>query len=333
MKFELLSRKVELRANNENDSMTVSGYVNKTGELSEVLGSGKQFVEKIAPGAFTRAISKNPQNIDFLAEHNNKNILASTRNGSLKLSEDATGLYMEATISPTTWGHDYYQLIDDGILQNMSFGFRTLDDSWESRGDGVYERTINDLELIEVSVVRNPAYSQSTISARGIEVIEDIEIPLVLEEEQRNMDELKEILKGFEERFAGLEKSLEEFRSEQREREEKAAEERAKVQGADPEKDAENSGSETEVEVEKKSAEPKVDEKEKPDDGDEKDKEEKSADGDEEDELDGGADEDKEEKSLDGEAVEGEKVAKEKKRSLVSEELSELRNKLSGLTK
>lgn len=47
MKFELLSRKVELRANNDNDSMTVSGYVNKTGELSEVLGSERSLLRKL----------------------------------------------------------------------------------------------------------------------------------------------------------------------------------------------------------------------------------------------------------------------------------------------
>lgn len=312
MKFELLSRKVELRANNDNDSMTVSGYVNKTGELSEVLGSGKKFVEKIAPGAFTRALSRNPDNIDFLAEHNSKHILASTRNGSLRLFEDSTGLYMEATISPTTWGHDYYQLIDDKILRNMSFGFRTLDDSWDVRDDGIYERTINDLELLEVSVVRDPAYSQSTISARGIDVIEDIDIPTNLEEgEQRNMDEIKELFEGLEERLlTSLKESINEIRSEQKEFIEQAtAELREKVNEQDPEKAAENSGDQTEVK-DNDSEQDEPETKEKSENVDETKPDEKDP---------------KEDKS-------DEDPDKEKKRSLVSEELSELRNKLTGLS-
>ncbi|CAF1775229.1 HK97 family phage prohead protease [Bacillus subtilis] len=313
MKFELLSRKVELRANNDNDSMTVSGYVNKTGELSEVLGSGKKFVEKIAPGAFTRALSRNPNNIDFLAEHNSKHILASTRNGSLRLFEDNTGLYMEATISPTTWGHDYYQLIEDKILRNMSFGFRTLDDSWDVRDDGIYERTINDLELLEVSVVRDPAYSQSTISARGIDVIEDIEVPTELEEgEQRNMDEIKELFEGLEERLlTSLKESINEIRSEQKEFIEQAtAELREKVNEQDPEKDTENSGEQTEVK-DNNTEQDEPETKDKPENVDETKPDEKDP------------KEDKSDEDPDG----------EKKRSLVSEELSELRNKLTGLSK
>lgn len=68
--MELRFQGTKLSANKD-DSLTVSGYVNKTGQLSEVLGSTKKFVEKIAKGAFTQAI-KNAKEIDFLAEHDSK---------------------------------------------------------------------------------------------------------------------------------------------------------------------------------------------------------------------------------------------------------------------
>lgn len=181
MKMELRNSKIEFRVDNQDgQTMSVSGYVNKTGEWSEVLGNTTKFVERIAPGAFAKALQNATNDIDFLAEHNDQLILASTRNGSLTLKEDNTGLYMEATIAPTSWGKDYFQLIQDGILRNMSFGFVALKDSWDVREDGVYERTIEDLELVEVSVVKNPAYTQSTIAARGIDVVEDVKIPAEL---------------------------------------------------------------------------------------------------------------------------------------------------------
>jgi HK97 family phage major capsid protein/HK97 family phage prohead protease len=161
---------------NEDGSMTVSGYVNKTEQFSELLGHSKRFKEKIAKGAFSNAIRR-AKEIHFLAEHDTKRILASTRNGSLKLHEDENGLFMTATICPTSWGKDYYELIKSGILKNMSFGFRAIRDSWKKSAQGYYERTVHELELYEVSVVRDPAYSQSSISARGIDVIEDVEIP------------------------------------------------------------------------------------------------------------------------------------------------------------
>lgn len=172
--------KMELRMNpsmmevNDDGSMTVKGYVNMTEQWSNMLGRTQRFKEKIAKGAFDRAV-QNAGEIHFLAEHDNSKILASTRNNSLELHEDEQGLYMKATISPTSWGKDYYQLIKDGILNNMSFGFRAVKDSWRNMGDH-FERIVNDLELFEVSVVRDPAYSQSSISARGIDLVSE-EVP------------------------------------------------------------------------------------------------------------------------------------------------------------
>ncbi|MGE7185582.1 phage major capsid protein [Peribacillus sp. NPDC006672] len=180
MKMELRVQNTELHSIKDG-TMTVSGYVNKTGQLSNVLGVSKKFVEKITKGAFQRAINKAAHDIDFLAEHNSKLILASTKNDSLKLLEDNEGLYMEATITPTSWGKDYYELINSGIFKNMSFGFRTVKDSWKSNGVGLFERTIEELELFEVSVVKDPAYSQSSIAARGIDLLEDVEIPSIMQ--------------------------------------------------------------------------------------------------------------------------------------------------------
>lgn len=171
---------MELRVNptsmttNDDGSMTVSGYVNKTEQESRTMGSSQKFKEVIKRGAWQRAIDK-AQEIHFLAEHDKSKILASTRNGSLELREDDQGLYMEATISPTSWGKDYHQLIKDGILQNMSFGFRSVKDAWRNMGTH-FERTVSELDLFEVSVVRDPAYASSTISARGIDLVTD-EVP------------------------------------------------------------------------------------------------------------------------------------------------------------
>lgn len=174
MKMELRVNQTNIEAK-EDGSMTVNGYVNKTEQFSKMLGRNEQFKEKISRGAFKRAIEK-AKEIHFLAEHDGEKILSSTRNNSLELSEDANGLYMSATITPTSWGKDYYELIKSGILKNMSFGFRSIKDSWK-KVEGYFERTVYELELFEVSVVKDPAYSQSSISARGIDVVEEVEVP------------------------------------------------------------------------------------------------------------------------------------------------------------
>ncbi|GAB6601430.1 hypothetical protein C2L96_25825 [Bacillus cereus] len=188
-KMELRFNEFELNKN-EQGQLKVSGYVNKTNQWSQTLGKQKKFVERILPGAFRKAI-QNGNEIHFLAEHENAKILSSTRNGSLSLREDDQGLYMEATISDTSWGRDYHTLITDGIIQNMSFGMQVLKDSWKKLADGTYERSISDLYLAEVSAVRNPAYVQSTIQARSIEVIEDVNIPEEKDTEDKQMVEEK----------------------------------------------------------------------------------------------------------------------------------------------
>ena len=93
---------------------------------------------------------------------------------------------MRAKICPTSYGNDIYQLMKHGIVNHMSFGFRVLADKWKKLSNGTFERTIDALDLLEVSVVRNPAYPQSAIAARGIELVEDVEIPDDVQEERRN---------------------------------------------------------------------------------------------------------------------------------------------------
>ena len=187
-------KNIELRMNNFNilentsEGLVVSGYVNETGKQSHLLGQRKKFREVIKKGAFARALSKG-NDIHFLAEHDANKILASTRNNSLKLVEDDKGLLMTAEISDTSYGRDYHTLIKDGILRNMSFGFSVDKDKWRKLNDGTYTRDISDLTLYEVSVVTNPAYPQSSISARGLNLIEEVDIPEDVETEESDVEE------------------------------------------------------------------------------------------------------------------------------------------------
>lgn len=196
-------KSLELRANDitltstENDNkLVVEGYVNETEKWSYKMRSKKgPFIEKIEKGAFKRALDRG-LDIHFLAEHDSNRILASTRNCSLTLKEDDKGLLMRATISKTSYGKDYYELIKDGILRNMSFGFNVIKDSWKQGKNGILERSIKDLNLFEVSVVTNPAYPQSNLSARGMDLVEEVEITEIKEEERKldSYEKVKELL-------------------------------------------------------------------------------------------------------------------------------------------
>lgn len=177
----------------KDDNLIVQGYI-KSESFSHVLGKGieNQWKEIIKPGVFQNAIDKafaNCQHIDFLLDHDRRQILATTQNGSLKLDEDEVGLYFEAKIAKTTWGNDAYTLIKEGIISGLSFGMKVIRDEWELVDYDGYEmpiRTIFEIELYEVSALRTPAYPETLVQTRGIE-IKEIEIPQEIQE-KRNLE-------------------------------------------------------------------------------------------------------------------------------------------------
>ena len=213
--------KLELRVmqtsiSTEGSDMIVEGLVNKTESWSHTLGMRKKFREKICRGAFDKAIQTAPR-IDFLAEHDSSKLLATTENGSLQLWEDAEGLKMRAKICPTSYGKDMYELMKSNLVRHMSFGFRVISDKWKKLANGTFERTVDALELSEVSVVRNPAYPQSAIAARGIELVEDVDIPEEILEERSQEEMNKELVEEFRSMISdlveGVRELAEEFRA------------------------------------------------------------------------------------------------------------------------
>lgn len=192
--MEIRSLPISLNSVSNDGKLNVSGLVNGAGSISEILQNpinGKQFRETIAKGVFARAIS-NSDRIDFLSMHDKDLILSTTDNDSLELRETDNGLEMNASITETSWGKDTFQLIKDGIIKGMSFGMRVLNDTWSIASDNIPMRTINDIELFEVSAVRNPAYTSSEIEARDVDVIIDVEIPNNIEERRDILEETKE---------------------------------------------------------------------------------------------------------------------------------------------
>lgn len=193
-KIELRIQSVELDTSQE---MIVEGYVNKVEHLSKKIGFGDYaFYEKVEKGAFRRALDR-AKSIKLLYEHNGDNLLAGTKNGSLHLEEDEIGLKMKAKIVDTTLGKDTYKLIKSGLIDSMSFGFMVKEDTWEEI-DGDMIRTVKELDLFEVSIVENPAYAQSSVSARGYEVIQNVKIPVIANPSAIDMDLIKAKIKLYE---------------------------------------------------------------------------------------------------------------------------------------
>lgn len=187
-KIEIRSLDLRDGKTNDDNSLNVQGYV-ATDQPSHILGKqGKrQWREVIVPNVFRDAIKKRFErglDIEFILNHDKSKLLASTKNNSLFLEEDDVGLFIDATISPTTWGKDTFVLIKDGIIDGLSFGMKVLREEWSFK-DGFPLRTILEIELFEISALDLPAYPSTYLEARGLEVTEVV-IPDDIEE--RNLE-------------------------------------------------------------------------------------------------------------------------------------------------
>ena len=146
----------------EDGGLHFEGYAAVFNSRSEDLGG---FTEVVAPGAFKRSLQSR-NDVKLLFDHNPANVLASTRAGTMTLTEDARGLKVVASLAPTTLGRDISVLIKRGDIDSMSFGFSVIRDSWNDNGT---ERTLNSVRIMEASIVSWPAYkgTAGTVSVRG----------------------------------------------------------------------------------------------------------------------------------------------------------------------
>lgn len=151
------------------DTVTIEGYVNAVERNSKPLYErGLHFIERIASGAFKRAIRR-ASNIQALLNHDKMHEIANTSTGTLELEEDNIGLRAKLTTNDPEVVKD----ANEGNLVGWSFGFREIPEETKQMIDpetGLPLRKINNLELIEVSLLnrkRTPAYSGTLVEVRS----------------------------------------------------------------------------------------------------------------------------------------------------------------------
>lgn len=124
------------------------------------------YQERIAPGA---AVAHLEDDVRLLINHDSNLLLARTTNGSMRLSEDGTGVLVDADMAPTSYARDLAVLLERGDISQMSFSFIPGDEEWDQRPDGTWLRTITSFEaLYDMSVVTYPAYAETDAGLRAM---------------------------------------------------------------------------------------------------------------------------------------------------------------------
>lgn len=156
-----LIREIEVRESE--DSMKMTGYAVKWGLASHKIGG--RFTERFLQGAFSETLQKDDQR--FFYAHDPTKVLGRTKNGTLRLEEDAIGLRFEVDLPKTTLGKDTFESVKRGDVDGVSFGFRASEEDWDRRDKTNIIRTVKKASLLEVSAVTFPAYPDSEVSTRG----------------------------------------------------------------------------------------------------------------------------------------------------------------------
>lgn len=175
---------VQVRSEGDtDDTMVLEGYALKFEAPATHKRGDTTDTETIKRGALDKC---DMRDVPLRYNHNDSwLIMARTRNKSLKLTVDQTGLFIHAELIDTSTNRDLYKSVQAGLIDKMSFAFtigKGGDAVTHSTDWSQVNRDITYIDkLYDVSVVDVPFYDATEVSARALE-----ELDSVMEEAKRH---------------------------------------------------------------------------------------------------------------------------------------------------
>ena len=195
---------IEIRSfsiNSDTESRHISGYSVVFNSLSRDLGG---FREIIKPTAITQELlSCSDVVMDY--NHDASLILARSRNGegTLRLSIDERGLLFEFDMPNSALGDQVLESIRRGDISTCSFAFSVNPDEsgeiWTRDEENGVVRTITSIDSIyDCALVIHAAYPTTTVSARSLEKIQELN-DMIKEKIELRKEDVKEPEKEMQE--------------------------------------------------------------------------------------------------------------------------------------
>lgn len=123
------------------------------------------FDEVIAATAFPANFAS-ARNVRLLVHHADRDLLATTKAGTLRLRADATGLSFEADVPATQLGRDTAAMVARGDLAGASICFACRRHALSKTGARPLRR-VEEADLFEVSLVAVPANDLTSVELRA----------------------------------------------------------------------------------------------------------------------------------------------------------------------
>lgn len=163
--------KAEVRAaEGEPKKMILRGYPILFNTPTLIRSWIDEWEETIAPHALDNT---DLSDVYLMVGHNPDNVLGRAGK-NVRLEVDETGLFFECELPNTQYARDWYNLVEDGIVDGMSFGFNCDGDTWqhptaeEAEAGVLPKRTINNItKLWEITITPFPAYGEASVVAKS----------------------------------------------------------------------------------------------------------------------------------------------------------------------
>ena len=167
---------IELTRSGESGMPTLRGHFSVFDTWTTIDSAWEgTFRERVAPGAFTKTIQENRNNIKVLFQHGKDPQVGDKPLGAISdLREDETGAYYEVPLLDTSYNRDLLPGLEAG-LYGASFRFKVLREDFDRKPeasdhnpDGLPERTIKEAALYEFGPVTFGAYPTATAGVRSL---------------------------------------------------------------------------------------------------------------------------------------------------------------------
>jgi HK97 family phage prohead protease len=167
---------VELREAEGESMPTLTGHFAVFDQWTEINSRFEgNFLERVAPGAFSKTFEENRSQMRVLFEHGKDPQIGNKVLGAIKdLGEDERGAFYEVPLLDTSYNRDLLPALRSD-LYGSSFRFEVMREQFERtpeasdhNPEGLPERTLQEVRLYEFGPVTFPAYAGATAGLRSM---------------------------------------------------------------------------------------------------------------------------------------------------------------------
>ncbi len=176
--FRAVPLEYELRDSADTGMPTLVGHLAVFNEWTEINSRSEgHFLERIAPGAFTKTIQENLSRMRCLFNHGKDPVFAEKPLGPIvNLTPDERGLQYEVQLLDTSYNRDLVEMLrSDPPVLGSSFRFAVTRDDYVSKPGkspsnprGIPERTVQEVRMSEFGPVTFPAYPSAGAGVRSV---------------------------------------------------------------------------------------------------------------------------------------------------------------------